>query len=128
MDAGVPGTEEVHEAAIANRFSTDLACAFDRFRLSLLDLIENRDPRLDPARARAHRHLSAGDAGVDLDRLPVSTLHGFVSRVEDAVDDVPVDEILARLFALDKALHEMPHLLVIAVDARLVGNGKHPAD
>jgi hypothetical protein len=41
----------MHEAAGADRFRADLASPLDGFGLSLLDLVEDLDARLDPTRA-----------------------------------------------------------------------------
>src|SRR5438874_9330771 len=71
---------------------------------------------------------SAHHLGVDLHRFPVAALHGLVGGVQHRVHDVSVDEVLAWLLALDVAIDEVAHLLVVAVHARFIGNREDPAD
>src|SRR2546422_9680399 len=71
---------------------------------------------------------SAHHLGVDVHRFPVAALHRLIGGVEHGVDDVAVDEVLTRLLSFHEAVDEVAHLLVVAVDASLVGDGEDPAD
>src|SRR3989442_12369139 len=75
----------------------------------------------EPAFISSARHL-----GVDVHRFPVAALHRLGCGVEHGVDDVAVDEVLARLLTLDEEIDEVAPLLGLTVHARFIGNREDP--
>src|SRR5260370_41957398 len=69
---------------------------------------------------------SAHHAAVHGDRFPAAALHRNVGGVDHTVHDVAVDEGLSWYGLAGKAVHEVTHLLLVAVHASLVWNREHP--